>query len=361
MSLINQMLRDLEERRATATEPRNLQREIRPLPKAATTPRWPWAVALATLGGMGGAYWLLQPSVNVFPSVQRPAVVSPHPPTATVPPLPAAAVLPPPTETVEGNESLRLAVALKETPPELPAPVGAPSAGDRLPTAQEAAPVSTASKQAALPKEVPVVPKVPLVEGVIEKTVPTVTPRDRAEGEFRRAQAALAGGQVDEGADLLAAVLRLDPAHIPARQALIRTYLESHRQDAAETALREGLEVLPAQIGWATSLARLQVERNDLAAAQATLVRHAVQGSRSPDYLGFLGHIQHRLGRYPDAVASYQGAIRISPSDGRWWLGLGLAQEADGHGSEARESFRRALATGNLALELTAVAEQRLR
>jgi MSHA biogenesis protein MshN len=60
-------------------------------------------------------------------------------------------------------------------------------------------------------------------------------------------------------------------------------------------------------------------------------------------------------------VTHYQRATRLAPNEGRWWLGLGLAQEADGRLAEAKESMRRAIATATLSVELSAVAEQHLR
>lgn len=367
MSLINQMLRDLEERRAAAREPYDLQRDIRPLPPPAGRPRWPLAIGGAVLLGLGAwaATHSLFPAATPAPPAPPPAVTQ----TPSVPALPIAAALPPVTAEEGDSQALRLSLGLKDVPPEPPAPaapanpasVPAPAAS---PSPVPAAPPAQTAGTVALPappKEVPAPAKPVAAEGSIEKTVVPASPRERAEMEFRRAQAAQAAGRPDEAGEALNAALRHDPTHVPARQALIRAHLEGRRGEAAESALREGLDVVPGQIGWAMSLARLQVERNDMATAHATLTRHAAQGARSADYLGFLGHVQHRLGQYRDATASYQGALRLTPGEGRWWLGLGLAQEADGQVGEARESFRRALAAGNLSPELVAVAEHRLR
>ena len=68
-----------------------------------------------------------------------------------------------------------------------------------------------------------------------------------------------------------------------------------------------------------------------------------------------------RLGRYKEAAEHYQQALRLSPGEGRWWLGLGLALEAEGRANEAREAFQRARQSGTLSSELTALVEQKLR
>ncbi len=108
------------------------------------------------------------------------------------------------------------------------------------------------------------------------------------------------------------------------------------------------------------SLARLQLEQNDLAAADRTLARSQAYGETNADYAGFQGHVKSRLGAQRQAVSHYQRAVRLAPNEGRWWLGLGLALEADGHAPEAKDAFKRSLATSTLSADLAAVAEQHL-
>ncbi len=48
-------------------------------------------------------------------------------------------------------------------------------------------------------------------------------------------------------------------------------------------------------------------------------------------------------------------------SDGRWWLGLGLAMESEGRNDQAVAAFLRARQCGNLSRELSALVEQKLR
>lgn len=187
------------------------------------------------------------------------------------------------------------------------------------------------------------------------------SPRERAEAEYRKAIEAVNLGRVNEALDGLRGALRQDGLHIAARQLLVRLLLEARKPEEAMQVLHDGLQTQPAQLGWAMSLARLQVERGDLAAAWQTLHFSLPAASAHADYLGFSGHVLHRLGRYKEAVTHYQQALRLAPGDGRWWLGLGLALEGEGRVGEAREAFLRARQSGNLGADLLAVVEQKLR
>jgi len=195
----------------------------------------------------------------------------------------------------------------------------------------------------------------------IEKSPVLATPRDRADADYRRAENAQAAGRSAEAVEGFRAALKQDPGYVLARQMLLRQLLEMRKIDEAMAVLQDGLELQPAQTGWAMSLARLQLEQNDITAADRTLARSQAYAEASADYAGFQGHLKSRLGANRAAVTHYQRATRLAPTEGRWWLGLGLALEVEGKVPEAKDAFRRSLATANLSAELAAVAEQHLR
>lgn len=367
MSLINEMLRDLEARRADGLGKPDLQREIRPLPESRQRSRWRRpllfvvaAFALVLLAWWQGDGWLYGEPVRPA-AVPSPATL----PLSLVQPAQPVAVDPPPAAV---SEALRLAMTLENPPAESALAAKAlaseslrpelqPPGTESIPPRPELIPPRT---DAATPK--PKAVEAPAASsGSIEKTAVPATPRERADAEFRRAQGLLAGGQASAAHDALQAALKQDATYIAPRQALLRLLLEARRLDEAMAVLHEGLEVLPAQTGWAMSLARLTVERGDAAGAERVLARSAPYAVGNAEYAGFHGHLLNRLGKFRAAAEQYQAAARSAPGDGRWWFGLGLALEGEGHGQEAREAFRRALATGNLNADLAAMAEQKLR
>ena len=171
------------------------------------------------------------------------------------------------------------------------------------------------------------------------------------------------GARLAEATDVLLDVLRQDGGHSASRQLLARLLIDQRRFDEAYAILAEGLALQPAQTGWAMMLARLQVERGDLQAAARTLEgsqQHAAAAGGA-DYLGFAAHVQLRLGHAKTAADLYQAAARAAPAEGRWWLGFGLALEADQRAAEAREMFLRARASGTLNADLSALVDQKLR
>lgn len=368
MSLINEMLRNLEAKSPDDLLKQNLQREIRALP--AVKPgrgRLFWSVLLGVVMLLLAGFAAVQYQDKLQAML---GLVRETPPLAQVAAPVVAPVLPvePVVEPVAENatvhnektaisDSLLVARELAFVPQshDILPPVIEPSAAIKTPE-------PAASKAASEKLSVETV-RTGVSSGTvkIDKSPVLATPRDRAELDYRKAEAATAEGRIGDSVELLKSALKTDPSHIQARQNLIRQLLEMRKPDDAMRVLNDGLEMTPAQTGWAVSLARLQLEQGDIAGADRTLIHSQPFAESNAEYAGFQGHLKSRLGEHRLAAEYYFRASRLAPREGRWWLGLGLAFEADGKLAESKEAFRRSLASGNLSPELAGVAEQRLR
>lgn len=369
MSLINEMLRDLEAKRPDDLLKQNLQREIRSLPAISTgSGRWlKWLLMIIVLLG-GVVFWLqstgqLGRYFELF--VEAPPALSPVVPTA-----PSLAQAPVPETAAVDRVSepnfagLQVARALEFVP--LPV-IDSMQIAEPLPALTPAALSPIAATVAnPEPEKLPAAAAKSLIGGLsgpvkIDKSPVLATPRDRADAEYRRAETAVSAGHHDEAIALLRDALRIDPPHVQIRQTLLRLLLGQRKPLEAMRVLNEGLAISPEQIGWAISLARLQLEQGDLVAADRSLFNSQSFAQSNADYAGFQGHLKSRLGDHRQAAAYYSSATRLAPAEGRWWLGLGLALEAEGKLEDAKEAFRRSLASENLPGELSTMAKQYLR
>ncbi len=376
MSLINQMLQDLDARRAAHGVGASLPNDVRPLPKAPAS-RLPLILGLVTVLLAGAFAFQQWAARNEAPAAAAPAV----PVVVALPPaLPAAPVgapekavqaEPPPAEPEppaasplqELDGSLRMSEMIKpqEEKKLETRPVTAEKAAEKKPIDERNRAVAPERPPLPAVAAVPVEAVKPGRPAPIERSDAAGSPRDRAEGEYRKAIAAVNQGRLAEAMDGLRSALRQDVFHSASRQLLVRLLLEAKRPEEAMQVLQDGLQAQPAQLGWAMSLARLQVDRGDLAGAWQTLNYSQPAAGGNADYQGFTGHILQRLGRHREAAEHYQTASRLAPGDGRWWLGLGLTLEAEGSSVEAREAFLRARQSGSLNAELSALVDQKLR
>ncbi|KQY01523.1 hypothetical protein ASD28_08450 [Massilia sp. Root133] len=184
------------------------------------------------------------------------------------------------------------------------------------------------------------------------------TGAQRAEGEYRRALASLQEGRMTETVAALEQALKYEPAHEAARQTLVGLLIEANRNDEAMRQLQLGLTLDPRQPAMAMLLARLQIERGGNGID--TLMRTLPYAGNDADYHAFLAAALARQQRHREAAEQYHQAVRAVPSNGVWWMGLGISLQAEKRNGEALDAFQRARAGGGLSQELQGFVERRI-
>lgn len=388
MSVINRMLQELDRRQGLAADGAAPAPEVRAVAAPISREReWFWRLVAALMVGalcwVGWVAWQLQPRELVTEKAVLAAEDARRGPAAAVAGAEAAKEQAA-SDAQEARakaraaqaESMRLATALEtpiaREPAEKPAPKPAaaevqvpPAPTTQAPVAIPAKPAAPAAQERKLGLDLPqariiAAPVAP--SGRVVKQNRVLTSAEKAEAEFRRAVTLLGQGRGSDAEESFAAAIAIDPAHEGARQALVALRLESRRVDDARRLLQEGLAINPANVQFATVLARILAERRDYAAALEAMQGAAgAVAAGNADYQVLRATILQRLKRHADAVEAYQAALRIQGLNARAWIGLGISLEALGKQSEAAQSFRHALEVGALSEDLRAFAEQRER
>lgn len=196
----------------------------------------------------------------------------------------------------------------------------------------------------------------------IEKTAVVISPRERAEGEYRKGYALMQQGRASDAGVRFQAALSADITHVSARNGLLLILMEGKRTAEAEAILQAGIALQPTHLPWVVSLARLYVEQSNATGAWGLLQKHLKAGEASADFQGMSGVILQKLGRMKEAGGHYQAAARLAPSNPNWWVGLGLAMESEGRADAAKEAFQTARdLPGGLPPGLAEFVNQRLK
>jgi MSHA biogenesis protein MshN len=366
MSLINSMLQDLDRRRALGPDADSAG--VRAPTMKPRRREWFWyTLALLMTLGLSWLGWVafqvmphplatkLTPSAPKqarAPEVRPPEtrvppnpivqVSAPAPAIQPVVPEPAPAITPsPPVESSPRFETLRLALELEK----------APAASEPLPPAARTRPAKVIAQTE--PAKAP-------VKGTIDKFDRTQPAPQTTSNHFTRAVALMNQGRLAEAEQQLAAALKADPSHAPARQAYVALLLEQQRVDAARRLLQEGLTLGPGHPEFALALARIHTQRREYAAALQVMDK-AGDAAANTEFQALRGAVLQRLGRHADAVEAYQNALRATVQPATTWLGLAISLEALGRKPEASQAYRRALNAGPLASEAREYAETRAR
>ncbi|UGQ34514.1 tetratricopeptide repeat protein [Janthinobacterium sp. PLB04] len=348
MSLINKMLQDLDARgtpdgRGDAAGIRSVPERERGVSRALV---FGGAAGLTAAAIALGWVYLKRPAVPpVLVSVASTPVLAPVSAPVSAPAPAAVAPAPAPVP-----------VAAAEPEPVFLAEEAAPAPSKARP-AELRRVMEKAAKPAAAPMVRTALPAAS--ERIIDGK--QVTAQQRVENEYRRALAQLQDGRVSDAMLALQQTLQMDPRHQGARETLVRLLLEAQRPDEAARQLQLSLALDPKQPAQAMMLARLQLDKTSGgAAALDTLTRSLPYASDSGEYHAFLAGVLQREQRYREASEHYQQALQTAPDNSVWWMGLGIALQADNHPAQARQAFERAKGLQTLSPQLQAFVERKL-
>lgn len=337
MSLINQMLKDLD-RRKGGNEPERLPEGIRVVEAGrGGHPRLVWGLALTVVAGVAaaGVWWYSHratPPEPLSASKRWPDSDQSQVTAASAPPQPivAAPIAPPPPPSGPPHSISEPLAATAPAAPVADPPAAAPK------SSRTAVPVPTKRP----PKHKRRHPQRPAY------TLPEPGPADSGNGAeefYRQGLRSFRRGFYQEAQRQLERSLELAPDHRAARSLLARSYLAAGQYQRAEAVLGDGAVEQDEEA--ARLKAQIYLKQGRAEAAEQVLDRSA--GTAEPADLGVRGALKQQQGRYGEAEQLYRGALKAQPGEARWWLGLGISLEAEERYQEAIDAYRRALETGS--------------
>ncbi|MCO6412959.1 MAG: hypothetical protein J5I92_09460 [Thiogranum sp.] len=317
MSLINQMLKDLDARRGSAVNAALAAPQGITVTAHAQSVRLPsarlaaWATGIVLFAGVGFYamhWWESEPAgTGTFEAV-------------------AGAQIP------DGRASATAQMTLEAPSPqpviEELSPAEPEHEDDRIVQSATLAPAAAPS---------------PAPEAVVEpRPIKTITPRQKADRLFAQAERALAAQQGQKGEVLLRQALFEYPRHLSARTRLAALLVGRRNDAAAERLLAQGLAGGNFRLELVKPYAQLLAARDALDEALNTLERVAGQGSADAEWHALRAAILYRMDRHSESADAYQLALQQRPAEALWWTGLAIAREHNLQPREALHAYRRA-------------------
>ncbi|MEQ8315132.1 MAG: hypothetical protein RL839_06690 [Gammaproteobacteria bacterium] len=121
-----------------------------------------------------------------------------------------------------------------------------------------------------------------------------------------------------------------------------------------------GLALSPNHRGFKKIKARLLIAQGSLTEAVDLLLSRAPPVDSDLEYHEILATAQLASRDYEGALISYTGLVRQDQSQGRWWYGFAASQESLGNTSAARQGYSRAVSLSNLSANLRRRSQERL-
>ncbi|RJQ49158.1 MAG: hypothetical protein C4528_01260 [Gammaproteobacteria bacterium] len=278
------------------------------------------AASVATQGAQA-------PSMDTPPPVPE-AVTSEVPVSA-----PGAA---PPVEALPPQQDAGQQDAGKKTDADVAAQTAGNEQAQRAPTPPAAQP--PARVQDSTPAGRPPRIKKPSVQG----------PSQLAERNYQEAVEALQNGKVADARQRLREALAQQPRHHQSRELLAEIYLRGGQTGEAESLLAAGAALDPGHTLFSKLHARLLAQRGDISGALRVLERYPADAAGDPEHHALLGALYQRAGNHAQAISAYRAALRLQSNQGQWWMGLAISLEAEQNPGEALSAYRRAQSSGAL-------------
>lgn len=156
--------------------------------------------------------------------------------------------------------------------------------------------------------------------------------------------------------------LELYPGHLPARESLVEILGKEGKTGEAMFLLAEGLEIAPDYLGFKKKYARLLVEQGDYDTATKVMLKGGLPTVEDdPEAHVILASLYQRLEEPFLAAQTYRNLLVAWPQTGAFWVGLGGALEGQHLPEEALVCYQRALKTKDLRQDLSQYAKKRLR
>ncbi len=194
----------------------------------------------------------------------------------------------------------------------------------------------------------------------LKKTALPQTARQRAQSLHRRALSLFAEGRYVDGEKKLRGALAAYPAHIESRSLLAARKIRANRLAEADELLVAGLDGTGRHPQLAKMRARVLVAMDRVETALQVLQGNRPPVGMDPEYYAFHAALLQRVGNHEAATDQYKNALLIHPSRGLWWMGLAISLEAMGHRQDAVRAYTKARKAGLAKKAIRHFVETRL-
>ena len=180
-------------------------------------------------------------------------------------------------------------------------------------------------------------------QGSLEIAEEHLSPQQEAALDRRKGLQALTKGQLDVARDSFSRVLANDPLDHEIRERLAGLLYGDGRIPEAQQLLDEGIRLAPSRADFRLMQARLALTTGNKAAALQSLSGWEPPVSANLDYYATRAALAQELSQPGVAASSYQQLTVAQPTEPRWWLGLGIALDKQGRPLAALDAYRKAL------------------
>lgn len=186
------------------------------------------------------------------------------------------------------------------------------------------------------------------------------TPETLIETEYQRALSYINEGHKYKAMQVLTSLLNKFPDDSPARLQLAILSYESGNKDQAKKLLQVGLQQQPFYPPYIQLKARILASEGKILQARRLLEYAPPSIKDNPDYFALIAALYQQQGESGLAANLYEKLLSLQSNNAVWWVGLGVALENLGKSSQALEAYARAANSDDINPTLRAFVESKI-
>jgi MSHA biogenesis protein MshN len=181
-----------------------------------------------------------------------------------------------------------------------------------------------------------------------QQAQPTTDNKVTADQTYQKALQLVDENNVPAAISTLKDLLTTTPDYADAREALVKLLLQQGQISDADNILHAGMEARPGYPPFVELQAHIMALEGEYANALATLQTVKPIMQDNPDYYAFMAALYQQVGNAQQAARLYNQLLKLRANDASWWLGLATALEASNQKNAALQAYQQALAIGTL-------------
>jgi MSHA biogenesis protein MshN len=188
-----------------------------------------------------------------------------------------------------------------------------------------------------------------------------LTPKALAKQKMSQAKVAVDNNDISKAEQLFEDVLLILPSEKGARKQLAALWFGRKSYQAALNLLSQGIALDVKDNELRLLKAQIHIKRQQGFAAFQVLQSHPALDTISDiNYHSILANQAQGSKQYRSAISAYLRLIRLQQHVGRWWLGLGIAYDSNSQFSLAKKTYGTALNKHDLSSSARQFVSQRL-
>lgn len=176
----------------------------------------------------------------------------------------------------------------------------------------------------------------------------------------QEALALIANGQNDAAYTTLETFIADNRYAHQSRETYAKLLMSQNRLEESSLLVEAGLQLAPNHSGFKKVKARLLISDGSLDEAVELLMSRAPEMSQDLEYHDILASAQLASRDFEGAAISYTGLVQHNRGEGKWWYGFAASQDLMGNRSAARQAYTQAMQQGNLSANLRRRSQDRL-